>query len=142
MDWFKSKVRLTVGAFFLLVVVFAFIFFKINKTKNDIALKKLITDEAVVQENTFSGAFIDPTSAVNSKVELKGKVVYIEEQLETLEYEYKLVSEDGETLAYLMSKGELLKFAESSSSVTISGEKRRKETNGVLVIFVNSFSFK
>lgn len=97
-----------------------------------------ITDAEL--KNTVGDAFMDPSKLVGGTIELRGRIAKNDGENQT--YQYKLMSESNEILAFMETRGELLSFASGQGIVTITGTTRGKNADGVQLVYVEAVSFK
>jgi hypothetical protein len=96
------------------------------------------------EENTkYSDAFIDPKKVLSDEEIYEGVVMSVEPENGSVnKYQFKLIDEGKNTVAYLLSKGELLKFVEGHGIIKLVGKLQTKTQDGVDVIYVKSVSLK
>ncbi|PIS23105.1 hypothetical protein COT49_01900 [candidate division WWE3 bacterium CG08_land_8_20_14_0_20_40_13] len=100
-----------------------------------------INNQSAVPATDFSEAFIDPSKVLSGDLEIVGTVVALDLG-EGQEFEFKLVGKDNKIIAYLLSKGELLKFVQGREDIKLMGRVQSKTADGVDIIYVKSVSLK
>jgi len=123
------------SATIVIIVVLSALFIKGSLPDKDTKSFKQKNDSL----EEYQGAFINPSKIKDKETVLKGKI--ISSLGEFVEYKYKLIDENGNVLAFLTARGDLLTFSDGQN-VQITGQVREVTNEGIKVINVESVQFK